>query len=267
VSCAACLREDSHVFHHVISFRSYLTSLRRKLHKLCFAEERQEKTDRLNRKARGQYLNVLHGGSSKRLYPHTFSSLPLALNLSTHNDQDLIVTGPGPVKDVTVLYFQDLYHRTEHPPQQKPWMTSPSTLTIKENVSQSPFIWPVPLTLSDLRKLISKGNARPSPGPDGWEKWFLKHLRDDSLSPILALLNYILESSHFPDCLKPTNISTIHKRGPTTFLSNYRNINCLQQRFAQPTFRLVELFTHPLSYPTSDHPRMPNCDSTRCSRS
>jgi hypothetical protein len=208
------------------SFRSYLTILRRNLHKLRFAEERQERQHQLNKRSRNQFLSVLHGGSSKRLYPHSFSSLPLALNLATDQEPDCIVTGPSPVKDATVNYFLNLYHRTERPPQHKPWLTTPSVLTIKESTSHSPFPWPVLLSISDLRKLLSKGNARPTPGPDGWEKWFLKHLRDDALSPVLSLLNYIISSSHFPDCLKPTNISTIHKRGPTTFLSNYRGIAC-----------------------------------------
>jgi hypothetical protein len=59
------------------TFRVYLTGLRRKLHKLRFAEERQERTDRLNKKTRSQFLNVLHGGSSKRLYPHGSPLYPL----------------------------------------------------------------------------------------------------------------------------------------------------------------------------------------------
>ena len=237
------------------SFRLYLTDIRRKLHKIRFAEERHEQTERLNKKSRGQFLNVLHGGSSKRLYPHAFSSLPLALNLSTDDQPDLIVTGPDPVKTATVQYFQDLYHRTERPPQEKPWLTTPSVLAVKQTISQSPFTWPVLLSLPDLRKLISKGNARPTPGPDGWEKWFLKHLSDNALSPILLLLNYILTSSHFPDCLKPTNMSTIHKRGPTTLLSNYRGVACSNILLNLPFAWLNYLLTPYLAH----HQTVPEC--------
>jgi hypothetical protein len=85
--------------------------------------------------------------------------------------------------------------------------------------------------MTDLRALLSRGNSRPTPGPDRWEKWFLKHLSDHALSIILKLLNHIISRSHFPACLKPTNLSTIHKQGPSTYLSNYRGVacnNCLQ---------------------------------------
>ena len=111
------------------------------------------------------------------------------------------------------------------------------------------------LSLPDLQKLISKGNARPTPGPDGWEKWFLKHLSDNALSPILLLLNYILTSSHFPDCLKPTNMSTIHKQGPTTLLSNYRCVACSNILLNLPFAWLNYLLTPYLAH----HQTVPEC--------
>ena len=88
--------------------------------------------------------------------------------------------------------------------------------------------FPMATTSSPVRSqnLLRKGNSRPTPGPDGWEKWFLRHITDDSLSIILRLLNFIISNSHFPSCTKHTNISTIHKRGPNTLLTNYRGIAC-----------------------------------------
>ncbi|KAF8955882.1 hypothetical protein BDZ97DRAFT_1926195 [Flammula alnicola] len=70
------------------------------------------------------------------------------------------------------------------------------------------------------------GNPKPTPGSDGWEKWFVKRLGDRALEAVLDLLNYIITCSHFPDCVKQTNISTIHKHGPSVFLQNYRGIAC-----------------------------------------
>jgi hypothetical protein len=73
---------------------------------------------------------------------------------------------------------------------------------------------------------LRKGNARPAPGPDRWEKWFIKALSDTSLSLVLDLLNYEITHSHFPDAVKPSTISTIIKRGSPFDLVNYRGVCC-----------------------------------------
>lgn len=83
------------------------------------------------------------------------------------------------------------------------------------------------MSLADLRALLRKGKARPAPGPDGWEKWWIKTLSDNSLCLVLDLLNYEIMNSHFPDSIKPVYISAIHKRGPATDLSNYRGVSCV----------------------------------------
>jgi hypothetical protein len=209
-----------------VDFRAYLSGLRKKLHKLRFAEERLERRKQMDKRSRSRISQVLHGSSAKRLFPHKISSLPLAITPAPDTNPDLILTGPQDVKAATVEYFQRLYHRTPRTPQAKPWMVSPSVSNISQKVFNDPFPWPQLLTRDDLRLLVRKGNARPTPGPDGWEKWFFKHLSDRTLGVVLKLVNYIISSSHFPSCLKPTNISTIHKRGANTVLFNYRGIAC-----------------------------------------
>ncbi|KAF5377888.1 hypothetical protein D9615_006803 [Tricholomella constricta] len=86
--------------------------------------------------------------------------------------------------------------------------------------------WPRPLDLLGLRQLLGKGNTRPTPGPDGWEKWMICKLPDRALLIVLRLANFTIMTSHFPPSVKETNISTIHKRGSPIFLSNYRGITC-----------------------------------------
>lgn len=126
-------------------------------------------------------------------------------------------------------------------------MSSPSVKQVSNNVSADPFPWPLTMDLQNLKLLLRKGNARPTPGPDGWEKWFLKFLSDSALEIVLKLVNYIISSSHFPSCLKPTNISTIHKKGPNTILSNYRGIACsnflLNLPFAWLNYHLTPFLT------------------------
>jgi len=204
-----------------LHFRTFLSDIRRKLHKIRFAEERNERQSQLTKTSRFQIWLALGGGSCKCLYPHSSSSLPLALTPFPDSQPDLVVTGPEEVKSTTVSYFQKLYHRTTRTHQHKPWLSSPSVVDIRAATSSHPFQWPVLLSLKDLRALLSRGNSRPTPGPDGWEKWFLRYLSDGALSIVLKLVNHILSHSHVPDCIKPTNLSTIHKRGPNTYLFNY----------------------------------------------
>ncbi|PPQ63162.1 hypothetical protein CVT24_005802 [Panaeolus cyanescens] len=207
-------------------FITFLCDIRRKLHKVRYTEEKAELDRRNLSRSKAQIANVLHGGSSKRLYDFKFSDLPMALTPCSDSDPDFIITGPEAVKNTTTSYFQSLYHRTPRVIHDKPWMRSPSISSIKTASLTNPLQWPVPLTLSDLKRLLRKGNSRPTPGPDGWEKWFLKNLSDPTLLLLLRLLNYVIMSSHFPDCVKETNISTIFKRGSPSDLSNYRGIAC-----------------------------------------
>ncbi|KAF5376641.1 hypothetical protein D9615_007876 [Tricholomella constricta] len=212
--------------HSTEEFRAYLKTLRRHLNRIRYAEEREFRREADIKQSSRKITTVLNGGSAKQLFSRHFSTLPLALSSDPSSDPELIFTGPEHVKSITQQYFTDLYHRTPRPSQDKPWMDTPSVRSIAARTTRDPFPWPQPLDLGTLRVLLSRGNARPTPGPDGWEKWFVKRLSDRALSIILRLANYIITHSHFPASLKPTNISTIHKRGPPLFLSNYRGIAC-----------------------------------------
>ncbi|PPQ73488.1 hypothetical protein CVT24_007817 [Panaeolus cyanescens] len=208
------------------NFLLYLSDLRRQLHKIRFAEEKLELDRRNLTRSKAQIANVLHGGSSKRLYDFKFSELPMALTPEPDTEPNLILTGSEAVKNATTEYFTSLYHRTPRRIHEKPWISSPSVLDIKTSTQLKPLVWPQAISLPDLKRLTRKGNARPTPGPDGWEKWFLRNLSDHALSLVLRLLNFIIMNSHFPDCIKETNISTIFKRGSPSDLSNYRGIAC-----------------------------------------
>jgi hypothetical protein len=195
-------------------FRAHLKQLCCKLHKICFAKEHLELQGQAHCASYAKVRNLLSGGSAKRLYDNRFSSLPLALSPAPTFDPTNLLTGPENIKNATIRYFEDLYHRTPRPTQQKPWLETPSVKATADHVALNPFTWPKPIGLSELRSILSKGNSKPTPGPDGWEKWFVKHLNDKPLQIIVDLLNYIITNSHFPECVKQTNISTIHKCGP-----------------------------------------------------
>ncbi|KDR77658.1 hypothetical protein GALMADRAFT_119768 [Galerina marginata CBS 339.88] len=77
----------------------------------------------------------------------------------------------------------------------KPWLTTPSVMEIKNRVTSDKFEWPRKASLADFRAMIRRGNHRPSPGPDRWEKWAIKSLSDSALSLVLDLHNYEVMNS------------------------------------------------------------------------
>ena len=207
------------------SFLQFLSRIRKTLHKLKYHAERLEAASIETRSATSRINRVLLGGSSKPLYPNLLSSSP-PLALTDPSEPSHLITAPTAIKDATVAYFSTLYHHSDPPSPPKPWLSSPSVLSIHGRTQATPFAWPQALTLDALRALLRKGNPRPAPGPDRWEKWFIKALSDSSLALVLKLLNYELLNSHFPDVVKPSTISTIFKRGSRFNLFHYRGICC-----------------------------------------
>ena len=132
-----------------LNFKMFLIRIcciRKNLHKIRFAEERQERERQTDKRSKTRVYQVLHGSSSKRLYPHTISSLPLAITPNPDLEPDLIFTGPQAVKTATVSYYQTLYSRTTRPPQAKPWLTTPSVRRVAHSTSADLFFWPQNLT-------------------------------------------------------------------------------------------------------------------------
>ncbi|KAF5376479.1 hypothetical protein D9615_008627 [Tricholomella constricta] len=218
--------DDSPLVFSSEHFVTFLRQLRRQLHQCRYHEEKQEAQSRSDRRHMGRVQSLLHGGSAKQFFPPSFSALPLALSPTADDSLENLVTGPQSIRENTVRYFERLYHRTARVPQQKPWTATPSVRRLAQHIDQEPFQWPQVLTLPDLRQLLKSGNRRPAPGPDGWEKWWLAHLSDTGLHLVLQLLNYTLTRSCIPPCIKPVTLTTIHKRGPNTNLSNFRGITC-----------------------------------------
>ncbi|KAJ8089853.1 hypothetical protein PM082_018430 [Marasmius tenuissimus] len=206
------------------SFLTHLQTVRSSLAKLRYREEKAVLRHRASQTSRNLVNSVLLGGSAKRLFPSSFSSPPLVI--SKTSDPNTFVSDPEQVKDEMVTYFSALFRRESRPPHPKPWLSTPSIVTIRNRTSRDPFSWPRLMTVEDLRFMLRRGASKPAPGPDGWEKWWFKALDDDALRPFLNMLNYIIANSHFPNIIKPTYLSVIHKRGTRTSMSNYRGVCC-----------------------------------------
>ncbi|KAF8152651.1 hypothetical protein B0H34DRAFT_801047 [Crassisporium funariophilum] len=116
------------------------------------------------------------------------------------------------------------------PNKPKPWLSTPSVLKVCAQVEQDPFIWPLALLLNNFCALLWKGNPRPSPGPDGWEKWWVKNLLDGALQLMLNLHNYLVMNSRLPGNISDTHLTYFHKRGVTRLMvsqTQYPNLTVL----------------------------------------
>ncbi|KAG1862486.1 hypothetical protein C8R48DRAFT_773916 [Suillus tomentosus] len=187
------------------------------------------------------------GGSAKGLYPRgSVTGPPLALLDPIQPDQFLVI--PKDIKTATTTYFIDLFTCQEHPSVPKPWLSTSSVLSIHHDVEADPFLWPHPMTLQEFCALLHKGNVRPAPGPDGWEKWQIKCLSDRALQLILDFINYEILESHFPAYVKPSTLSTIHKKDSKFRLTNYYGICCssflLNTPFAWLNSLLIPYLAH-----------------------
>jgi hypothetical protein len=86
------------------------------------------------------------------------------------------------------------------------------------------------MSMEDLRAQMGKGNPKPAPGPDGWEKWALRRCNDEFLSLILLLCNRIITDNYFPNSLKERFISPLYKKNnpsdPATIAVSSSPITC-----------------------------------------
>ena len=193
------------------------------LHKLLFAEKSKEIVLRARLGERQRIAAALKGGSTRKLIQSSnFVSFPLALN--DLDDAEKLVCNPEGVKSTTREYFSRLYDHSRVPDLPKPWLDTPSVKEVRSRVTEDPFIWPIKASLADFRAMLRRGNSKPSPGPDGWEKWTIKSLSDDTLSLVLDLHNYQVLNSRFPGDIKDMWLTMFHKWGLQTVLQNWRGL-------------------------------------------
>ncbi|KIJ95502.1 hypothetical protein K443DRAFT_11320, partial [Laccaria amethystina LaAM-08-1] len=201
----------------------FLTRRRRLLHKRLFAERSKEIILRAKLFSKNQIYMALRGGSTKKLV-QSYPFIPLPLVVNDLDSPQKLICDPEGVKSTTRKYFTRLYDHSGIPELPKLWLTTPSVVDVKDRVTNNPFLWPRSASLMDFRALLRRGNNRPSPGPDGWEKWIIKSLSDDALNLVLDLHNYQVMNSRFPGDIKDMWLTMFHKRDVRTNLSNWRGL-------------------------------------------
>lgn len=200
-----------------------LNKSRKTLHKQLFSERAKEIIARAKLSDKKKITAALIGNSTRKL-AQSFDYIPLPLAVNDLDNPDRLVCNPKEVKTTTMNYFKKLYDHSHIPALPKPWLNTPSVLEVRSRVTEDPFEWPRKASLADLRALLRKGNNRPSPGPDQWEKWTVKSLSDSALTLVLALLNYQVINSCFPGDIKDMWLTMFHKRHLRTDLQNWRGL-------------------------------------------
>jgi hypothetical protein len=217
------LREFQRNQNGTMDLRTYLVQARKKLYKDLYKERMEVITARAKEIDRKRIAGALYGGSTRRLvFTEEYIGLPTAVN--TLDGSGDVATEPDKVKGITHEYFQGLYHHNDPPELPKPWLSTPSATIIRNKVALDPFIWPRPANVDGFRAMLGRGNHRPAPGPDGWEKWLVENLSDNALCLVMDLLNFIIMHSHFPGNVKDMWLNMFHKRGIRTNLSNWRGL-------------------------------------------
>jgi len=184
-----------------IPFVQYLTRKRKQLYKSLFAERSKEIILWARIGDRQRIAATLKSGSTWK-FVHLSDFIPFPLAINDLDDPERLVCDPEGVKSTTRDYFTRLYDHSQVPDLPKPWLSTPLVKEIKDRLADDPFIWPVQASLSDFRAMLRRGNCKLSPGPDGWEKWTIKSLSDDTLNLVFELHNYEVMNSRFPGDIK-----------------------------------------------------------------
>ncbi|KAJ7107921.1 hypothetical protein C8R44DRAFT_744493 [Mycena epipterygia] len=179
------------------SLHAFLVAAQRQLYRDLYAEKTAEIYARAKLRDRNWIIAALRGGSTKKLAA-TANFISWPRSISGRDGSGKMLSEPEAPSSVP-----------------KPWLTTSSVLRVKECVVADPFEWPKPASVEDYSALLRRGNQKPAPGPDQWEKWFIEAFSEFALRLVLDLHNYIVMHSRFPGDLEDIPTSPIVVSGVT----------------------------------------------------
>ena len=206
------------------TFEDFLKDKRRSNAKELYHERAREAFEQNKKQDSMRMKWALQSGSTKRLINSGINPVRLPLMVNDPLENDCILSSPEDVKNASATYFEHLYTRMPPPNTPKPWINTESVRNVRARTQQTPFEWPQRASLNSFRAMLQKGNPRPSPGPDEWEKWCIKALSDKTLELMITLHNYIVDNSRFPGNIKEVISVPLYKKGIRTNLANYQGI-------------------------------------------
>ena len=88
-------------------------------------------------------------------------------------------------------------------------------------------IYLVPVTECEIKKIFDNLTNKTSSGWDGISNKLLKKLYDSLFTPLKICINVSFQEGLFPDIMKLSYVSPLHKSGKTSLSTNYRPISLL----------------------------------------
>ncbi len=176
------------------SIEEFLKKKRHQLTRELYRERSKEAYNQARTNDTQQIKQALRSGSTKRMVNEGISPIGLPVMVSDPDQPEQIPSSPEKVQTMSAQYFSNLYSCKAPPKTPKPWLETPPVQEAKEKVQAEPFKWPQEATVQGFRAMLRKGNPKPSPGPDGWEKWCIKALSDKTLELVVRLHNYMVRN-------------------------------------------------------------------------
>ena len=93
------------------------------------------------------------------------------------------------------------------------------------------------LIVKKLKKFLKLKTDKAS-NPDGLSNRILKELSHEISSPLCSLFNKSLSLGNFPSPFKDTNVTTVHKKGDLSLVTNYRP-NSVAKLFEKLVFKYL----------------------------
>lgn len=122
------------------------------------------------------------------------------------------VTGTGAAKicDMFADFFESVYRNEENIP-----------IIVNDNINR---IDSIILDSMDIQIAVNRLKRKYHPGSDGVPSSVLISCVDGLIGPLLMLFNLSISKGLYPDVLKTTYVTPIHKAGSRTDINNYRGV-------------------------------------------
>lgn len=142
----------------------------------------------------------------------------VASNLKIRDSNNILVQDPLCVANTFNKFFLNVANDLDS-------LSFSSNKRLAPSVSQTFFLTPV--TKQELVGIITSLKAKSSAGIDGISSRLLRECYEFLVEPLVYLINSSFLSGSFPDVLKSSTVTPLHKKGQSDLLDNFRPISII----------------------------------------
>lgn len=196
-------KEDLNLHNSYIRYRNSVTTLRRKLKKEHY--NRKFENIQSDQKQTWKIINeIITNKNSKQTQD---------IEIISNNN----VVSRKEAAEILNDFFTDVTDLLGKLPN-----TSKSTYYANDGNQRSIFLYPT--TVEEVHDIITKMKPKHSSGEDGISPYILKKISPQIEQTITQIINQSIEEGKFPEGMKISKITPIHKKGNKTDKNNYRPI-------------------------------------------